>query len=35
VRAAVAVWQHGDHGEEVLSRARLALERGAATALER
>jgi diguanylate cyclase (GGDEF)-like protein len=35
VRAAVAVWQHGDHGEAVLSRARLVLERGAATALER
>jgi diguanylate cyclase (GGDEF)-like protein len=30
VRAAVAVWQHGDHGETVLSRARLELERGPA-----
>lgn len=35
VRAAVAVWQHGDHGEAVLSRARLTLERGAASTLER
>jgi HD-GYP domain-containing protein (c-di-GMP phosphodiesterase class II)/GGDEF domain-containing protein len=35
VRAAVAVWQHGDHGEAVLSRARLGLERGAAVALRR
>jgi diguanylate cyclase (GGDEF)-like protein len=34
-RAAVAVWQHGDHGEAVLSRARLELERGAAIALRR
>jgi GGDEF domain-containing protein len=25
VRAAVAVWQHGDHGDAVLSRARLEL----------
>jgi HD-GYP domain-containing protein (c-di-GMP phosphodiesterase class II)/GGDEF domain-containing protein len=35
VRAAVAVWQHGDHGEAVLARARLQLERGAAVALRR
>jgi diguanylate cyclase (GGDEF)-like protein len=35
VRAAVAVWQHGDRGEAVLSKARLTLERGAATTLER
>jgi diguanylate cyclase (GGDEF)-like protein len=35
VQAAVAVWQHGDHGEAVLSRARLTLERGAASTLER
>ena len=35
VRAAVAVWQRGDHGEAVLSRARLGLERGAAVALRR
>jgi len=35
VQAAVAVWQHGDHGEAVLSRARLTLERGAASALQR
>jgi hypothetical protein len=26
VRVSVAVWQHGDHGEDVLARARLALE---------
>jgi diguanylate cyclase (GGDEF)-like protein len=26
VRTAVAVWQHGDHGEDVLARARLALD---------
>src|SRR5215207_1137694 len=35
VRVAVAVWQHGDHGEAVLLRARLALERGAVVALDR
>jgi GGDEF domain-containing protein len=35
VRAAVAVWQHGDRGAAVLSRARLGLERGAAVALRR
>ncbi|HEX6652679.1 MAG TPA: HD domain-containing phosphohydrolase [Thermoleophilaceae bacterium] len=35
VRAAVAVWQHGDHGEAVLSRARLELARGTAVALRR
>ena len=35
VRAAVAVWQHGDHGEAVLARARLGLERGEALALRR
>lgn len=35
VQAAVAVWQHGDHGEAVLSRARLTLEHGAARTLER
>jgi len=35
VRVAVAVWQHGDHGEAVLLRARLALERGVAFALDR
>ena len=35
VRAAVAVWQHGDHGEAVLSRACLTLERGAAVTLGR
>jgi hypothetical protein len=29
------VWQHGDRGEAVLSKARLTLERGAATTLER
>ena len=34
VRAAVAVWQHGDHGETVLSRARSALETDAAVAPE-
>jgi len=34
VRTAVAVWQQGDHGETVLSRARLTLERGAAIVLE-
>jgi diguanylate cyclase (GGDEF)-like protein len=33
VRAAVAVWQHGDRGDAVLSRARLELERGAHVAL--
>lgn len=26
VRVGVAVWQHGDHGEDVFARARLALE---------
>jgi diguanylate cyclase (GGDEF)-like protein len=26
IRTAVAVWQHGDHGEDVLARARLALD---------
>jgi diguanylate cyclase (GGDEF)-like protein len=26
VRAGVAVWQHGDHGEDVLARAKLALD---------
>jgi len=35
VRAAVAVWQHGDRGAAVLSRARVGLERGAAVALRR
>ena len=35
VRAAVAVWQHGDHGEAVLSRARVELDRGAAVAPRR
>jgi diguanylate cyclase (GGDEF)-like protein len=35
VRAAVAVWQHGDRGETVLSRARLELERGPALTLRR
>lgn len=30
VRVATAVWQHGDHGEAVLSRARAGLERNAA-----
>jgi diguanylate cyclase (GGDEF)-like protein len=35
VRAAVAVWQHGDHGDTVLSRARLELERAAGVALRR
>jgi diguanylate cyclase (GGDEF)-like protein len=33
VRTAVAVWQHGDRGDVVLSRARLELERGTAVAL--
>jgi diguanylate cyclase (GGDEF)-like protein len=35
VRAAVAVWQHGDRGETVLSRARLELERDPALTLRR
>jgi HD-GYP domain-containing protein (c-di-GMP phosphodiesterase class II) len=35
VRAGVAVWQHGDHGEAVLSRALLELERGAVVTLGR
>jgi diguanylate cyclase (GGDEF)-like protein len=35
VRAAVAVWQHGDHGETVLSRARLELERNTELTLRR
>ena len=35
VRAAVAVWQHGDRGDAVLSRARLELARGKAVALPR
>jgi diguanylate cyclase (GGDEF)-like protein len=35
VRAAVAVWQHGDHGEAVLARARVTLERRAVTTLKR
>ena len=35
VKASVAVWQHGDHGEAVLLRARLTLESGAASMLER
>ena len=26
IRTAVAVWRNGDHGEDVLARARLALE---------
>jgi diguanylate cyclase (GGDEF)-like protein len=26
VRTGIAVWQHGDHGEDVLARARLALD---------
>jgi diguanylate cyclase (GGDEF)-like protein len=26
IRTSVAVWQHGDHGEDVLARARLALD---------
>jgi diguanylate cyclase (GGDEF)-like protein len=29
VRTAIAVWQHGDHGEAVLARAQATLERGA------
>jgi hypothetical protein len=32
IRTAVAVWQHGDHGEDVLARARLALDVAPATA---
>jgi HD-GYP domain-containing protein (c-di-GMP phosphodiesterase class II)/GGDEF domain-containing protein len=35
VRTAVAVWQQGDHGEAVLSRARLELERDPAVTLRR
>ena len=35
VRVATAVWQHGDHGEAVLSRARMALDSRALTTLER
>ena len=35
VRTAVAVWHHGDHGEAVLGRARVTLERGAAVTLGR
>jgi GGDEF domain-containing protein len=35
VRTAVAVWQQGDHGEAVLSRARLELERDPALTLRR
>jgi diguanylate cyclase (GGDEF)-like protein len=35
VRTAVAVWQRGDRGAAVLSRARLTLERDAAIAVER
>ena len=32
VRVAVAVWQQGDHGEDVLARARLALDAAPTTA---
>ena len=35
VRAAVAVWQQGDHGEAILSRARLELERDPTVTLRR
>jgi diguanylate cyclase (GGDEF)-like protein len=34
VRTAVAVWQRGDHGDEVLARARRSVEREGAIALE-
>jgi hypothetical protein len=32
IRTAVAVWQHGDHGEDVLARARMALDAAPAAA---
>jgi diguanylate cyclase (GGDEF)-like protein len=35
VRAAVAVWQHGDRGDDVLTRARIALRGTALTTLAR
>jgi diguanylate cyclase (GGDEF)-like protein len=35
IRVAAAVWQHGDRGEAVLSRACLTLDRNALTTLER
>jgi diguanylate cyclase (GGDEF)-like protein len=35
VRTAVAVWQRGDHGDEVLLRARRSLERESVITLER
>jgi GGDEF domain-containing protein len=35
VRVAVAVWQHGDRGDDVLTRARIALRGTALTTLAR